>query len=176
MAVVITPRYEYIPQARAYPKDEWTWRGIVDPKITDPTYGGNACLTTVGVSGTVIGYDKGLGIGTVKPEQAEDGTIWYSFTWDYPAVKGVFSLTWGADGKHKIPDVDGILIKEPFGNKTWVATWDDTANAYLFTDLTKAGELNTMYDAGELNEFCFTMLILPTEFIRISYTEMLIGA
>ncbi len=137
--------------------------------------GDNACLTTVGVSGTVIGYDTGLGIGSVKPTQAADGTIWYSFTWDYPAVKGEFSITWGIDGKFKVPDVEQIFIKGPTG-QTDIAEWDDTANAYLVTDLPMAEMLNEAYDAGELTPFCFTMLILPTEFIRISYTEMLIGA
>lgn len=33
MAVEIPRRYEYIPQATAYPQEEWTWRGIVDPAI-----------------------------------------------------------------------------------------------------------------------------------------------
>jgi len=31
MAVNIPPKYAYIPQADAYPKPEWTWRGIVGP-------------------------------------------------------------------------------------------------------------------------------------------------
>jgi len=32
MAIVIPPRYEYIPQVDAYKEEEWTWRGIVDPR------------------------------------------------------------------------------------------------------------------------------------------------
>ena len=135
----------------------------------------NICLTTVGLSGTVIGYDTGLGIGSVKPESTSTGVPLYSFTWDYPAIKGDFYIKWGANGKLHLDDVDQILIKGPTG-KVGVAYWEQAELAYIVTDLAMAQQLNTAYDAGELEPFCFTMLILPTEFIRISYTEMLIGA
>ena len=135
----------------------------------------NTCLPTVGVSGTVIGFDTGLGIGSAKPTHTASGVLLYGFSWDYPAVKGEFFIKWGADGKVQLPDVDQIFIKGVSGH-TFVATWDAAAFAYTYTDLAKAQELNTLYDAGTLAPKCFTMLILPTEFIKISYTEMLIGA
>ena len=135
----------------------------------------NTCLTTVGVDGTVIGYHTGLGIGSAKPEATVTGIAFYGFTWDYPAVKGDFLIQWGANGKFKVPDVEEIFIKGP-NSEVGVAPWNDTANAYVVTDLAMAEQLNIAYDAGELEPFCFLMMVLPTEFIRISYTEMLIGA
>ncbi len=139
--------------------------------------GGNAntCLTTVGLSGTVIGYHTGLGIGSAKPTYTANDVLFYGFYWDYPAVKGEFFIKWGDDGKTKLPDVEQVFIKGANGD-TFVATWDAAELAYTHTDLAKAQELNVMYDAGIIEPKCFTMLILPTEFIRISYTEMLIGA
>jgi len=139
--------------------------------------GGNAntCLTTVGVSGTVIGYHTGLGIGSAKPSETVTGIPLYGFYWDYPAVKGDFFIKWGADGKTKLDDVDQIFIKGPEGG-IGVAQWNQAELAYVATDLEAAEKLNILYDAGTIEPLCFGMYILPTEFIRISYTEMLIGA
>ena len=134
----------------------------------------NVCLPTVGVDGTVIGYHTGLGIGSAKPTETASGIAFYGATWDYPAVKGDFVFQFGIEGKVKIPDVEELFIRRA-GNTFGVAPWDDTINAYVVTDLAMAEQLNIAYDAGELEPFCFLMMVLPTEFIRISYTEMLIG-
>jgi len=134
----------------------------------------NMCLDTVGLSGTTIGYHTGLGIGSVTPSATPTGIALWGFYWDYPAVNGDFFIKWGADGKTKL-DVDQVFVKGTSGD-TFVATWDAAELAYVFTDLVMAEHLNSLYDADKLEPFCFTMLILPAEFIRISYTEMLIGA
>ena len=135
----------------------------------------NVCLDTIGLSGTVIGYHTGLGIGSVKPAETVTGIPLWGFYWDYPAVKGDFFIKWGADGKTHLDDVDQIFIKGP-DNGIGVAQWNEAELAYIATDLTAAEKLNIAYDAGTIEPLCFTMLILPTEFIRISYTTMLIGA
>ena len=135
----------------------------------------NACLTTVGLSGTVIGYHSDLGIGSVKPGETSTGVPLWGFYWDYPAVKGDFFIKWGADGKAKLDDVDQIFIEGP-EDGIGVAYWNQTELAYIATDLEAAEKLNILYDAGTIEPLCFGMYILPTEFIRISYTEMLIGA
>ena len=135
----------------------------------------NVCLDTVGLSGTVIGYHTGLGIGSSKLTETADGTLFYGFYWDYPAVKGDFYIKWGTDGKVKLDDIDQIFIEGP-DNGIGIAQWNQSELAYVATDLVAAEKLKIAYDAGELEPFCFSMLVLPTEFIRISYTTMLIGA
>ncbi len=136
----------------------------------------NICLETVGVSGTVIGYHVGLAIGSANPDHTEDVTLFYGCTWDYPAVTGKFSLQWGDAGDEQLTDVDRILMKSKTGAEVGIAIWNDTDKAYVFTNLENAQQLNTAYDEGELDPFCFSMLVLPSPFIRITYNQLLRNA
>ncbi len=135
----------------------------------------NICLKTVEVSGTVIGYHIGLDIGSAYPDHTKDDTLFYGCTWDYPAVTGKFSLQWGDAGDEQLTDVSRILMKSKSGVEVGIALWNDTDKAYVTTNFENAQQLNTAYDAGELDPFCFSMLVLPSPFIRITYNEMLRG-
>ncbi len=136
----------------------------------------NICLETVEVSGTVIGYHIGLAIGSANPTHTEDGTLFYGCTWDYPAVIGKFSLQWGDAGDEQLTNVDKILMKSKNGEELGIAIWNSTDKAYIYTNIENAQILNDAYDASELIPFCFSMLVLPSPFIRITYNEMLRGA
>ncbi len=136
----------------------------------------NICLETVGVSGTVIGFHTGLGIGTVNPTHTADGTLFYGCTWDYPAVTGKFLIQWGDAGDEQLTDVSRILMKSKNGVEVGIAIWNDTDKAYVFTNLENAQQLNDAYDANEIEPFCFSMLVLPSPFIRITYNQLLRGA
>ncbi len=136
----------------------------------------NACLSTVGVSGTVIGFDTGLGIGSADPTHTASGILLHSCTWDYPATTGKFSIKWGDAGDEQLTDVTRILMVSKTGVETGVALWNDTDKAYVFTNIENAQQLNDAYDASELEPFCFNMLVLPSPFILITYNKLLRGA
>ncbi len=135
----------------------------------------NVCMTSAGISGTVIGFDVGLGIGEVNPTQTRDGTPLYSFTWDYPAVKGDFVISWGLTGETLLTDVSSILVVNPDGTEAFIAYWDDGTKSYNATSLVYAQALNESYDAGELEPWCLNMLILPGLFIHYTLNELLTG-
>jgi len=179
MAIIIVPRWGYKRQADTYLRSEWYWRGIVDPETVGgepghPPGESNICLTTMGVSGTIIGYDTGLGIGSSKPSTIADGTPLYGFTWEYPTVKGEFLITWGIDGKQQVTDVTRILLTY-MGQEAGIAEWDDTAAAYTLIDLDMSANLNTLYDEGEIPPFCFGMYTVPSLFIHYDFAELKTG-
>ncbi len=135
----------------------------------------NLCLQTVGVSGTTIGFHTGLGIGSSDPTHTADGTLLYGYTWDYPVVDGKFTIQWGTAGDEQLENVTNILIVSKTGAEVGVVEWDDTNKAYLFYNTENAQQLNDAYDAGELDPFCFSMYVLPSPFIRITYNELKTG-
>ena len=135
----------------------------------------NICMTGVGVSGTVIGFDVGLGIGEVKPTTTKNGTPLYSFTWDYPAVKGDFVISWGIAGETQLIDVNSILVSNPNNTEVFIAYWDDSTKSYNATNLVYAQELNTHYDLGELEPWCLNMFILPDLLIHYTFNKLLTG-
>jgi len=135
----------------------------------------NVCLTDIGVSSTVIGYDIGLGIGSTKPDKAPDGTLFYGFTWDYPAVKGDFIIKWGIDGKQQLTDVQSILVTNKDNAEAFVAHWDESSSSYKATNIIYAEGLNTGYDSGEIPPWCFNMFILPDLFIHYDFVELKTG-
>ncbi len=136
----------------------------------------NVCLSTVGVSSTVIGFHTGLGIGSADPTHTAGGILLYGCTWDYPTVTGKFSIKWGVGGDEQLTDVDRILMISKTGIEVGIAVWNDTDKAYIMNNIENAQQLNDAYDAGELEPFCFTMLVLPSPFILITYNQLLRGA
>jgi hypothetical protein len=115
----------------------------------------NLCLETVGISGGVIGYDTGLGIGSGDIESVPDDIFFYGFTWEYPVTTGDFSIKWGLAGTTKLPNIDGILII--MNNvKVGISEWDAGQQKYIFNNAALANDLNTKYDDGTLTPLCFS--------------------
>ncbi len=137
---------------------------------------GNVILSSIGVSGTVIGYHKGLGIGDVQPAFTITGIPLWGFYWNKPSTDGKFYIKWGTNGDEKLPNVDEIHLETASGAPlpgNEVAVWDDVVKAYIVVNLPMAQHLNQEYDAGNIPPFEFHMTILPDPFILIKYTQLL---
>ncbi len=133
-------------------------------------------LSQIGVSGTVIGFHKGLGIGEVSPAFTITGIPLYGFYWDKPAVTGKFFIKWGINGDVKLPGVDQIHLETVSGAPlpgNSVAVWSEPDKAYVLTNLPMAQHMNQEYTAGNIPPFSFHMAILPDPFIRITYAQLM---
>jgi len=141
---------------------------------------GNVCLTTIGVSGTVIGFDTDLGIGSSDPIETEDGIFFYAFTWDYPATSGSFTIKFGLDGKEQISasdseKLDKILVTDSGRIEAFIATWDEVLLCYTAKNLTYAAVLNQKYDNGLIPPWCYNMFAVPNKFIEYDFKEINTG-
>ena len=172
MAVNIPPRYDLIQQAIAYPEEEWTWRGIVNPGIWDPNWSSDTCLTEIGTDGTYYLYDSNtVGMGIAQPGQTISGVFFYSFKCD---AGGNFIIQWGDAGNEQLTDVSQILVYNKLQTSADVAVWDDIDKRYEFINKDWSDNIIAEYDAG-VREVCFAMEILPSLFIHYSFAELAIG-
>ena len=142
----------------------------------DVAHYNNTCIQDVGLNGTTIGYDTGLGIGTAAPDSSPTGQEFYGLSWSYPSDAGLFIIKWGSTGTAKLYDTDEIYIKKDDGTQEWTAPWNEVTERYEFTDVDLEIELNADYDDGGIAELCFGMYLLPNKFISYSFTELMRGA
>jgi hypothetical protein len=131
----------------------------------------NACITQTGDEGTWYGYSQDIPGTTVDPTHVKDGTLWYAYKWK---ADGVFVMQFGDAGDEKLTGVDIVLITGP-DNVKKSASWDDVNKYYTFTDAKMANDLITKYNAGELDEGCFKVEIMPDLFIHYDFASILWG-
>ena len=155
MAVVIPPRYAYIAQAVAYPKEEWTWRGIVDPSIFANT---NASII-VGGDNAGSGYVYNI-YGTPTPTHADSGLRWHGFSWYKTGNDGVF-IAFGDNGDERIaPDVHKLQII--LYGTVYVAFWSGTQYVTHNQDL--VNKLNTLSMGDKLDMYMGALPDLEIEY------------
>ncbi len=133
-------------------------------------------LSQIGISGTVIGFHKGLGIGEVSPALTVTGIPLYGFYWDKPSIDGKFYLKWGVNGDVKLPGVDEMFLETVQGAPlpgSDVAIWSEPDKAYVLTNLPMAQHMNQEYDAGHIPPLSFHLRMLPDPFIIITYAQLM---
>jgi len=172
MAINIPPRYDLIQQAVAYPEEEWTWRGIVNPGIWDPNWSAYTCLTATGTDGTYYLYDSNTtGMGTTTFNDTNNDLFFYSFKCD---AVGNFIIQWGDAGNEQLTDVNSMIIHSEDHSKVDVAYWNNTSKRYEFINKDWSDDIIADYNAGS-RELCFAMKILPSLFLHYSFKEILVG-
>ncbi len=125
----------------------------------------NFCIDPVGNDGIVskFGFIKDQ-FGTALPVETADKTPLYEWTWQ---GDGSFIISFGATGDTKLTGVEKILITTPSGYAD-VAEWNETATAYIFTDVPTATQLID----DNTQKLCLKMSILPVKFMQITYANM----
>ncbi len=118
----------------------------------------NVCLT-LGTDLTWYGYDSSVPFGTTEPDEAL-GYFFYAFK--YKAT-GEFEMRFGIAGNEQLPDVSEMWVVNQDGSYSEVLTWDETAMAYIGTDVDAASYLITLTD------ICLGFYLLPDTFIHYDF-------
>ncbi len=131
----------------------------------------NICVTTIGVDGDLRGYrhaDHIDGVlGEISPNATFEGEDIFEFTWDVVTGNWIGSFN---DGDLELPNVKHILVSHPSVPDGNIALWDDTATAYIFTDLELAQTIDEDEDKG-----CFLIEFVPVDAVVYSFSDILRG-
>ncbi len=131
----------------------------------------NACMSNMQTDGTWNGHIAGSG-STMDPADTVSGLPVYEFKWDATDTTGNVEFSLGVAGDEQEPNAnDVIIIKD---NISMILSWDDTAKAYIGSDLEATTYFNEGFMVGE--EGCFTIAYLPVLLIHYDFAELQIGA
>ena len=134
----------------------------------------NVCISDIGTSGGLQGYDVGLGIGSANPNTTVNGILFYGLTWQNPIVDGEIRIRWGVAGDEQLPDTDTILITNKNQTEAFVVEWNATELCYTSLEPAYTQLLIDAVDGGE-TEWCFGMYFVPDLFIHYDFATLQIG-
>ena len=127
----------------------------------------DVCIVIMGTSGDWRGHIAGTG-SEITPGYTYEGEEIYEYKWNI--VTGEFIIAFGSAGDTELENVRGILIEHPKVPDRNVAIFDETDKRYEFTDLELAQLI-----AGDVEQACFDVLILPYVLIYYNYATISVG-